>query len=300
MNTQFKNEWKFACPRCGQEQADIARMKRHYARVRPCMGVYNCETKKYEGQPILDIPWKVLQDGVGVVSRKSKVAQKKAKEAELKQIEEMTYENCPLIVEEYAFLKDGIVEKLLKTFLDTFIKTGFITKMKLFPKSILWNGISGKNIKKEEHDVHQLMKNFMFKVEDYIKLRKNLFTESEIDKYKNKKYYCHIEKVLCEKIQYHLNIKNSLNDPITDHLPFYIKFNYILDLFPVYKFSRANSHLKTNMYVFSRRTLYIHHKITGEVIGYFEFKPEEWDDDGFLRSRDWGGCPNLFTMEILH
>jgi len=293
----FKEEWKLKCPRCGQVHTDIARMKRHYARIKPCRGIYNTETKKYSGQPILDIDWKFLQDGIGVKSRVSKIAQKKAEEERLKLMEQMTFINCPLIVEEYAFVKDDIAERLLITFMNTYIKTGFITKLDLF-KGLKNNKIEGKNFKKKEFSIHRLMKNFMLKVQDYINKKNNLICNNEIQKYKEN--YLIIKKVLKEKIHYHMNIKNSINDPITDHLPFFMKYNYELDLFPVPEFKQTKNNYPREGVVFSRRTLYIHNRITGEVIGYYEFEPEDWDANCIYRQRRWGGCPNLVNEEFLY
>ena len=282
---EFKNEWKYACPRCGQVQTDIARMKRHYARMKPCIGVYNTETKKYSGQPILDIPWEVLQKGVGVKSRKSKVAEKKA---EKERIENMNWENCPLVYDKDRVDGLCLVETLWEIFKNTFIDTGFVKEIKLFKNgnhriiverfNILISNLV-KEIKKENRDC-EILSTFP----DHIQYRR------------------WVRKVLWEKIEYHTNIKHNINNEELDHIPFFIKYNYILDLFPVPFKKHSSKKYPREGIVFSRRTLYIHNKITGEVIGHYCYDPEEWDcGEGWIRSRDWGNCPSsLIDGEFLY
>ena len=288
MNTNFITDWKYRCPRCGQEQSDVARMKRHYARVKPCMGVYNPETKKYEGQPIEDIPWKVLQDGIGVVSRKSKVAEKKAKEAKLKAEQErlanMTWRNCPLLY--YEDRVDGLclVETLWEIFKNTFLDTGFVKEIKLF----------------KYNDHRQIVERFNMLISNLVHKIKKENRQCEIlysfpDHIQYRRW---IRKLLWEKIEYHTNIKHNINNEELDHLPFFIKYNYILDLFPVPFKKHSSKNYPREGIVFSRRTLYIHNKITGEVIGHYCYDPEDWDcGKGWIRCRHWGGCPAALKDE---
>ena len=276
---EFKNEWKYACPRCGQVQTDIARMKRHYARMKPCMGVYNTETRKYSGEPILDIPWEILQKGVGVKSRKSKVAEKKA---EKERIANMTWENCPMVIPE-IMETECIVESLCLIFKATYLDTKYVIECNPFSDPFTFSRFNKLVRKKRDKAI---------KEDDKFDIFYNYPLE--------KNYMLWITKRLKEKIHFHMNIKPNINNEELDHVPFFIKYNYILDLFPLpFKKHNFRNYPREGV-VFSRRTLYIHNRITGEVIGHYAYEPEDWDTDLRLRDRDWGGCPNLGGEEFLH